>query len=136
MLGHQALEGDGAAWKTEWSVLPRACGAAAAALALATDLTAGLQVDERRMRENLEGRQGYVLAEPAMLALGAEIGPRRAHELIHAAAARGLDAGVSFHDALSSDPDIAAHLPEPSDALRPERALGSADELVRRVLGR
>ena len=116
-------ERDGAAWKTEWTLLPRGCGAAAA-LALATRLAAGLQVDEQRMRENLEAQQGYVLAEPAMLALGAEIGPRRAHELIHAAAARGHFAGVTLRDALSSDPDIAAHLPADrlDAALRPENA--------------
>jgi adenylosuccinate lyase len=129
-------ERDGAAWKTEWNVLPRACGAAAAALALATELTAGLQVDEQRMRENLEAQQGYVLAEPAMLALGAEIGPRRAHELIHAAAARGHEAGLTLAEALASDPAIAAHLPQPSEVLQPERALGATEELVRRVLGR
>jgi adenylosuccinate lyase len=131
-------ERDGAAWKTEWSLLPRGCGAAAAALALATRLAAGLQVDEQRMRENLEAQQGYVLAEPAMLALGAEIGPRRAHELIHAAAARGHEAGVTLRDALASDPDIAAHLPADrlDAALRPENALGAAHDLVDRILGR
>jgi adenylosuccinate lyase len=131
-------ERDGAAWKTEWSLLPRGCGAAAAALALATRLTARLQVDEQRMRENLEAQRGYVLAEPAMLALGAEIGPRRAHELIHAAAARGHEAGVTLRDALASDPDIAAHLPADrlDAALRPENALGAAHDLVDRILGR
>ena len=131
-------ERDGAAWKTEWSLLPRGCGAAAAALALATQLAAGLEVDEQRMRENLEAQQGYVLAEPAMLALGAEIGPRRAHELIHAAAARGHEAGLTLRDALSSDPDIAAHLPADrlDAALRPENALGAAHDLVDRILGR
>ena len=131
-------ERDGAAWKTEWSLLPRGCGAAAAALALATRLAAGLEVDEQRMRENLEAQQGYVLAEPAMLALGAEIGPRRAHELIHAAAARGHEAGLTLRDALSSDPDIAAHLPADrlDAALRPENALGAAHDLVDRILGR
>jgi adenylosuccinate lyase len=131
-------ERDGAAWKTEWSLLPRGCGAAAAALALATQLAAVLEVDEQRMRENLEAQQGYVLAEPAMLALGAEIGPRRAHELIHAAAARGHEAGLTLRDALSSDPDIAAHLPADrlDAALRPENALGAAHDLVDRILGR
>ena len=74
-------ERDGAAWKTEWALLPQACGAAAVALALAADLAAGLRVDEQRMRANVDAQRGYVLAEPAMLALGAEVGPRRAHEL-------------------------------------------------------
>lgn len=131
-------ERDGAAWKTEWSLLPRACGAAAAALSLASDLVAGLRVDEARMRANLEAQQGYVLAEPAMLVLGAEIGPRRAHELVHAAARRGRDQRLPFHEALATDPEISAHLPAQrlEELLRPENALGAADVLVDRVVGR
>jgi adenylosuccinate lyase len=106
-------ERDGAAWKAEWALLPRACGAAAVALALAADLAAGLRVDEARMRANVEAQGDRVLAEPAMLALGAEIGPRRAHELLHAAAARG--------EPLPVDVD-------------PKRALAGVDALVDRVL--
>jgi adenylosuccinate lyase len=130
-------ERDGAAWKTEWALLPRACGAAAVALALGAELAAGLQVDEERMRANLDAQRGYVLAEPVMLELGADVGPRRAHELIHAAAARGHDAGLTFRDALSSDPDLAAHLPADrlEAALRLEDALGAAHELADRILG-
>jgi adenylosuccinate lyase len=131
-------ERDGAAWKTEWALLPQACGAAAVALLLGAELVADVQVDERRMRENVEAQRGYVLAEPVMLALGAEIGPRRAHELVHTAARRGHDAGQTFREALAGDPDIAVHLtPERLDGLlRPEAALGAACDLVDRVLGR
>ena len=127
-------ERDGAAWKTEWALLPRACGAAAVALALGAELAAGLRVDEERMRANLEAQGGYALAEPVMLELGAEVGPRRAHELVHAAAARGREQGLTFREALAADPAIADHV-DLDAALRPERALGAADELVRRVLG-
>ena len=130
-------ERDGAAWKTEWALLPRACGAAAVSLALAAELASGLRVDEARMRENVHAQHGYVLAEPVMLALGAEIGPRRAHELVHAAAARGLVEGQTLNNALAADPEIARHLTTEriEELLRPEIALGSADELVDRVLG-
>ena len=125
-------ERDGAAWKTEWALLPQACGAAAVALALGAELAAGLRVDEQRMRENVDAQRGYVLAEPAMLALGAEIGPRRAHELVQAAAARGREPAQTLREALAADPEIAALLsPERLEALlRPELALGAADELV------
>ena len=128
-------ERDGAAWKTEWALLPQACGAAAVALALGRELAAGLQVDERRMRENVDAQRGYVLAEPAMLALGAEIGPRRAHELVHEAAGHG--SAQTLREALAADPEIAALLsPDRLEALlRPELALGAAHEMVRRVLG-
>jgi adenylosuccinate lyase len=130
-------ERDGAAWKTEWALLPQACGAAAVSLSLAAGLAAGLRVDEQRMRANVDAQRGYVLAEPAMLALGAEVGPRRAHELVQAAAARGLQPAQTLRDALAGDPEIAALLsPERlGELLRPELALGAADELVRRVLG-
>jgi adenylosuccinate lyase len=130
-------ERDGAAWKTEWAFLPQACGAAAVALALGAELAAGLQVDERRMRENVQAQGGSVLAEPVMLALGAEIGPRRAHELVHSAAARASKRGLSLNVALTEDADISRHLsPERLEALmRPERALGGSDALVRRVIG-
>jgi adenylosuccinate lyase len=130
-------ERDGAAWKTEWALLPQACGAAAVALALGAELSAGLQLDEQRMRENVDAQRGYVLAEPAMLALGAEVGPRRAHELVHEAAVRGLQPAQTLREALAADPEIAGLLsPERLEALlRPELALGAAHELVRRVLG-
>jgi adenylosuccinate lyase len=152
-------ERDGAAWKTEWAFLPRACGAAAVALALGADLAAGLQVDEERMRANLEAQRGYVLAEPAMLALGAEIGPRRAHELVHAAAAHGLIEGLTLNEALirhvegltlneallrhveglTLNEALLRHVEGQTlnveRLLRPELALGAADELVQRVLG-
>ena len=128
-------ERDGAAWKTEWALLPQACGAAAVALALCAELAAGLCVDAARMSENVDAQRGYVLAEPAMLALGAEIGPRRAHELVHDAAQHG--SARTLREALAADPEIAALLsPDRLEALlRPELALGAADELVRRVLG-
>ena len=131
-------ERDGAAWKTEWALLPQACGAAAAALALGAELAAGLEVDERRTRENVDAQRGYVLAEPVMLALGEQIGPRRAHELVHAAAQRGHEQGIPLREALTADPEIARRLePARLDALlRPQAALGSAGVLVDRVLGR
>ncbi len=125
-------ERDGAAWKTEWELLPRACGAAAVALTLGGELVSGLEVDADRMRANLAAQGGYVLAEPVMLALGARVGPRRAHELVHAAAERGLAAGLSFREALAADPELREL--DLDALLRPEAALGAVDHLIDGVL--
>lgn len=127
-------ERDGAAWKAEWALLPQACTAAATALALAAELVSGLAVHPDRMRANLEAQRGYVLAEPVMLALGDELGPRRAHELVHAAALRGQTEGRSFRDALATEP-AAAGL-DLDALLRPERALAAIEALVERALRR
>jgi adenylosuccinate lyase len=129
-------ERDGAAWKTEWVLLPRACTAAAAALALGAELVTGLRVDAARMRANLDASGGYVLAEPVVLALAAELGARRAHDLVHAAAQRGLEDGLDFRAALAADAEIAAHLPADrvDDLLRPESSLEAVDALIDAVL--
>jgi adenylosuccinate lyase len=131
-------ERDGAAWKTEWAFLPRASTAAAAALAGAADLLAGLQVDRERMRANLDAQRGYVFAESVMLALTPHVGRSRALELVQSAAARGRRADEPLADALAGDPDVTAHLPATAlaELLRPERSLGAAGAAIDDVLAR
>jgi adenylosuccinate lyase len=127
-------ERDGAAWKTEWAFLPEACSATAVSLSLGAELVAGLRIDAERMRANLEAQRGYVLAEPVMLALAERVGKQRAHELVHRAALAGLQADVTFAEALRADEEIARALPEAADLLRAEHALGAAGALVDEVL--
>lgn len=131
-------ERDGAAWKTEWAFLPRASTAAAAALTSGAALLAGLRVDTERMRANLDAQEGYVLAEPVMLALVPHVGRSRAHELVHGAAARGRDADQALVEALASDPEVTAHLPPEAlaDLVRPERGLGAVGAAIDDVLAR
>ena len=105
-------ERDGAAWKTEWAFLPEACSAAAVALTFGAELLAGLRVDTQRMRANVDAQDGYVLAEPVMLALAARVGKHRAHELVHRAALAGQEQGLSFAEALARDDEIARELPD------------------------
>jgi adenylosuccinate lyase len=131
-------ERDGAAWKTEWALLPRATAAAATALTFARELAEGLRVDEARMRANLDAQRGYVLAEPAMLALAQRIGKHRAHELVHRAALAGQEAGVTLAEALAADAEIAAALPAADLAalLEVERALGTCGTTVDAIVAR
>ncbi len=131
-------ERDGAAWKTEWVVLPQAATASLTALAFARELVGGLRVDAGRMLANVDAQRGYVLAEPAMLALAERVGKHRAHELVHRAALAGQEAGVSLAVALAADAEIAAQLPPDAlgELLRPERALGAAGATVDAVLAR
>jgi adenylosuccinate lyase len=115
-------ERDGAAWKTEWHLLPNASAAAATALQLARELVEGLRVDVGRMRANLDAQRGYVLAESAMLELSERLGKHRAHELVHQAALAGQARGVTLQEALA---DLL-----PGFELDPYRALGSADAMT------
>jgi adenylosuccinate lyase len=127
-------ERDGAAWKTEWAFLPEACSAAAVSLALGAELVAGLRVDATRMRANLDAQDGYVLAEPVMLALAERVGKHRAHELVHRAALAGQEEGKTFAEALAGCDEIARALPDAATLLRPENALGATGALIDAVL--
>ena len=87
-------ERDGAAWKTEWAVLPQASARRGGRAGLrAASSSRACASTPTRMRANVDAQRGYVLAEPAMLALAARIGKHRAHELVHRAALAGQEAG-------------------------------------------
>jgi adenylosuccinate lyase len=128
-------ERDGAAWKAEWALVPRATTAAAAALALARELVDGLQVDAGRMRANVEARRGYASAEPVVLELAPHVGSHRARELVREVALRGQEQDVPLLDALAGEPAVTEHVPAERlrELLRAEPDLGAQ---IDRVLGR
>ena len=100
------------------------------ALALAAELVDGLQVDAERMRANVDAQRGYVLAEPAMLALAAQVGKRRAHELVRAASLRGRERGCDARGGAGRRPPSrggAAAWTELAALLRAEPALDARE---------
>jgi len=130
-------ERDGRGWKAEWLWLPEMCLLTAAALSFAARLLEGLQVNEARMRANLDAQRGYPMSEPVMRLLAARLGKHVAHERVYAATMTGIengvdlatalrDAGLVGPEALSEDELVAA--------LDPHGALGATGAFVDRVL--
>ena len=92
-------------WHSEWPALAGAlafAGGAAEGVRRALD---GLQVDEERMRANLDRAGGLVMAERASYLLANQVGRLQAHERVAAAAASGrpLDEELEV-DAADLDP--------------------------------
>jgi 3-carboxy-cis,cis-muconate cycloisomerase len=87
-------------WQIEWVVLPQLACLAAGALARATDIAAGLRVDERAMAENLRSDGGLILAEAYMMRLAPVLGRERAHDLVTGAAERVRGRDLTLADAL------------------------------------
>jgi adenylosuccinate lyase/3-carboxy-cis,cis-muconate cycloisomerase len=113
-----AGERDMSLWAAEWLALPQAlilCGGIVDKLALVLE---GLEVDTARMRANLELTRGQIMAEAAMMALGASVGHEVAHTLVHRASRRASETGAALGEELAADPEIARHLsPEQLAAL-------------------
>jgi len=123
-------------WHAEWETLPEIFRLAAGALHHMADTIAGLTLDARRMRENIEATRGLVMAEAVTMALAERIGKHGAHDLVESACRRALAESVHLRDALAREPAVMAQLtPDALDRLfAPESYLGMAERFVERVL--
>lgn len=130
-------ERDGRAWKTEWAVLPETCLLAGVSVAGLGRMLDGLEVDEGRMRANLDAQQGYVMSEAVMRRLSDSVGKHTAHRVVYEASLAGRAAGVDLRTALRADGRLSSISDDDLDALLdPRHALGSAGRFVDAVLAR
>lgn len=95
--GHERAAGE---WQIEWQALPLLSRATAGAVCAAASIAGGLRVFPGRMLTNLELDGGRIMAEAYMIAMAAQVGRDRAHELLYQAVRRSRDSGQSLHDAL------------------------------------
>ncbi|MDA1098137.1 MAG: 3-carboxy-cis,cis-muconate cycloisomerase [Proteobacteria bacterium] len=133
---HQAAphlaERDGAAWTLEWLTLPQMVRTTGAALQHSLWLAAHLQVNDRRMGDNVAAANGMLLAEAAVYALAGHM-PK--------AAAQGLVKDACL-DAITAAGDLIGVLQQRTEApidwlaLRdPANYLGATEQFIDAVLG-
>ncbi len=129
-------ERDWSAVQMEWAWVPELCVMCQGALELTLRVLDGLQVNERRMRENLDLTGGLLLAERVMFALAQQVGRQRAHDVVHACAMAAWEQGRSFGELLAADPLAAQHLSPAriTELLDPTGYTGLATHFVDQVL--
>jgi len=105
-MGQQHERGLGN-WQAELAEWPALFLSAHGALHALVDAFAGLQVDEGRMRANIDALHGLVFAESASIWLAGAIGRPRAHALVEEmsqrAAREGRHLGVLLREAVETD---------------------------------
>jgi len=123
-------------WEIEWIALPEIFLLASGCLAQSRDLVAGLQIDEARMRANLDLTQGMIVSEAVMMGLGPKLGRQRAHDLVYDVCRKVASSGRPLVDLLAEEAEIARHATRAElDRLTdPAGYLGLAGEMVDRVL--
>lgn len=123
-------------WHAEWELLPEIVSLAGGALHHLTDALAGLEVDSKRMRANLDATGGLILAEAVQMELAPSIGRAGAHELVAAACRRARAERRHLRDVLAEDPTAGLYLSGAAleRAFDPQRYLGMAESFVERVL--
>jgi 3-carboxy-cis,cis-muconate cycloisomerase len=125
-------------WEIEWIALPEAFCLTAGALRQARFVLEGLEVDARRMRENLDMTNGLVMSEAVMMGLGPYIGREYAHDLVYDLCRKAVAGNRPLIDLLADHPEIAKHLGRPAleRLCDPANYLGQAGSMVDRVLAR
>ena len=123
-------------WEIEWIVLPEIFCLAAGALAQTEFVLTGLQVDEKKMRANLDLTKGLIVSEAVMMGLGPYLGRQCAHDLVYDICRQVVATGRPLADLLAENAEITKHLDRAALAklCDPANYLGEAGAMVDRVL--
>jgi len=123
-------------WEIEWIVLPEIFCLTAGALAQTLFVLTGLQVDEKKMRGNLDLTKGLIVSEAVMMGLGPYLGRQYAHDLVYDICRKVIATGRPLVDLLAENEEVSKHLTR--EALEklcdPANYLGEAGAMVDRVL--
>ncbi|MDY6949650.1 MAG: 3-carboxy-cis,cis-muconate cycloisomerase [Pseudomonadota bacterium] len=123
-------------WQIEWIVLPEIFMLTAGALAQTRFLAEGLQVNEKKMSENLMITRGLIMSEAVMMKLGEKMGRNHAHDHVYDICREVVKTGRPLIELLAEDKEIAkyASRQELEAMMDPANYLGVAGEMVDRVL--
>jgi len=123
-------------WEIEWIVLPEIFMLSAGALAQTRFVLEGLQVNEKKMAENLQLTKGLIMSEAVMMKLGDKMGRNYAHDHVYDICREVVKTGTPLIDLLEKDAEIKKHASrkELEAMVDPANYLGVAGEMVDRVL--
>ncbi|HET7850418.1 MAG TPA: 3-carboxy-cis,cis-muconate cycloisomerase [Pseudolabrys sp.] len=123
-------------WEIEWIVLPEIFLLAAGALAQTRFLVSGLQVNEKKMLENLDITKGLIMSEAVMMGLGPKMGRNKAHDHVYDLCREVVKTGRPLIDLLAADTEIRKYADRKAleKMVDPANYLGVAGEMVDRVL--
>ena len=123
-------------WEIEWVVLPEIFCLISGALKQTKFMLAGLEVDAKRMRANIDMTRGLVMSEAVMMGLGPHIGREVAHDLVYDLCRQAIASQRELVDVLAGHPEISRHVSRAQlEAFcDPANSLGQAGVMVDRVL--
>ena len=124
------------AWHSEWRPFTDLLVTVGSAAAWLGESLEHLEVDEARMRKNLDLTGGLLLAERVTTALAPALGRLPAHDLVMGVVKAAATSGRSFADELAAHPEVRPHLSpaQISALLDPAGYLGSTDLFVERAV--
>jgi 3-carboxy-cis,cis-muconate cycloisomerase len=130
-LTHEQERGIGG-WQASWLALPQLLLIASGAFERTAEIATGLEVDQTRMRANLDLSNGLIMAEAVQFALAEKLGKSRAHDLVAEASKQALKSGKHLRGALNEIPEVMEILSGKKTAglFDPANYLGEAQKFI------
>jgi 3-carboxy-cis,cis-muconate cycloisomerase len=124
-------------WQTEGSILPALALITSGALHAIADIAHGMEIDGERMRANLEGTRGLIMAEAVASALAAKIGRPEAHRIIEEASRKASATKRDLQEVLAEDEQVTLSLSigELARLFEPMGYQGAAQTFIDRIVG-
>lgn len=122
-------------WHSEWEVLNDLMKLTAGTLERCIELLSGLEVDKKRMLQNLELTQGLIYAENISLALAEKIGKSEAHELVEKACKKAVAEQKHLKHILVENQHYLTET-ELQALFQAENAIGLSLEIIDNILGK
>ena len=123
-------------WQAEWETLPELVHLAGGAARHTASMLGALEIDAKKMRDDVDMTGGVSLAESISMTLAEHVGKAEAHRTVAAASRRAVAEHLPLADVLASMPEVTKHLSKPEIArgLSAEQYLGASEEMVRAAL--
>ena len=123
-------------WQAEWETLPEILKLASGALNHMTTVLAGLEINVKRMRANLDQTNGLIMAEAVAMALSAHLGKLEAHRIVEQACNTAIKKSRHLREILAEEPLIQMQITaaELEKLMDPANYLGATQQFIDRVL--
>lgn len=131
----QAHERSGGLWHAEWETLDDILGLTAGAVEKAVELLGGVEVNEKRMHQNIDQTKGLVFAETVALALAKKLGKQEAHHLIKTACQTSIKENTHLKTVLKKR-NLGFSEKELKAFFKPENAIGQSLEIIDEILAK
>lgn len=129
----QAHERSAGLWHSEWETLDDMMGLTAGALEKSIEMLKGLEVNEKRMRQNIEETKGLIFAETVALVLAEKKGKQAAHNLIKTACQKATAREKSLRSVLE-EMNLGFSSTELDEFFQAEKAVGFSLEIIDEIL--
>jgi 3-carboxy-cis,cis-muconate cycloisomerase len=120
-------------WHAEWEVLTEIMQLTAGSLEKSIDLVSGLEVNEKRMLQNIEITNGLIFAENVSLALAINLGKIQAHELVEKACKIAVSKNKHLKEVLE---EMDIEINDLAQYFNPENSIGNSVKIVENILKR